>query len=120
LQRISRPAHAGASSTRDSGRRKPRGGRTRRKPGTRARLRAARQGAPARASGEMTRRSSFPLPAPAKPAPSLFAELRQAYAHHSRSRSRQSRHLRSLLSSGKPTLIIPAPGAGKAGTFALC
>jgi hypothetical protein len=38
---------------------------------------------------------------------------------HARSRLRQGRSLRSLLSSVEPTLM-PAPGSGKAGASALC
>src|SRR5262249_32222640 len=49
--RRSRFARAGAWSTRGSARANPRGGRTLHRPGTRATLRAARRGAPVRASG---------------------------------------------------------------------
>src|SRR5581483_4835111 len=51
---------------------RPRSGRARAPDGPRA--------------GRRRTRSPFPLPAPAKPAPPLLGELRQAYAHLSRSR----------------------------------
>src|SRR5438067_1185253 len=67
-------------------------------PGARPRRRGARR------KRERLRVLSCPLPAPAKPPPPLLDELRRAYAH-SRSRRRQSRHLRSLVSSVEPTLM---------------
>src|SRR6266568_3742173 len=62
--------------------------------------------------------SLISAPAPAKPAPPLPSRLRQAYGSYPL-RRRQSRHLRSLLASVKPTAHIRS-GAGKAGTSAPC
>ena len=60
---------------------------------------------------------SCPLPAPAKPAPSLLGASVEPTAH-ARSRRRRSRHLRSW-EPPSSLRLIPAPGAGEAGTFAL-
>ncbi len=76
----------------------------------------ARPGARARRARPGAR--SCPLPAAAKPPPSLSVELRRAYAH-ARSRRRRSRRLRSLLSSVEPTLMNRPPARDPAARAAV-